>query len=209
MSHALDLVGERWALLVVRELLFGPMRFTDLRGGMPGVSPDVLSQRLRELQEAGIVRQRRLAPPAGSQVYELTAWGKELEPIVVQLGRWGSRSPALPLDADTSVSSQMLSLLALFSPAVAKGFRTTIALRIGDDTFTVRIADGKLAVARGDADRPDAALETDVRTLGALLHLGHDLEAAKRAGEVRLTGSTAAVQRFLRLFPLPDPALTG
>src|ERR687888_870608 len=88
IAHALDLVGERWALLVVRELLLGPKRFTDLRAGLPNASPNVLSQRLRELEEATIGRRRRLPPPAGSQVYELTEWGRELEPLVISLGAW-------------------------------------------------------------------------------------------------------------------------
>src|SRR3954449_3642338 len=90
VARALDVVGERWALLVVRELLLGPKRFTDLRAGLPHVSPNVLSQRLRELEEAGIVRRRKLPPPAGSRVYELTEWGEELEPIVTRLGAWGA-----------------------------------------------------------------------------------------------------------------------
>src|ERR671932_1050136 len=94
VAHALDFVGERWALLVVRELLLGPKRFTDLRTGLPGVSPNVLAQRLRELEQAGVVRRRRLPPPAASQVYELTEWGVDLEPVLTALGRWGSRSPA-------------------------------------------------------------------------------------------------------------------
>src|SRR5918992_576666 len=85
-AHALDLVGERWALLVVRELLLGPKRFTDLPAGLPNVSPNVLAQRLRELERAGVVRRRKLAPPAASRVYELTDWGLELEPVVISLG---------------------------------------------------------------------------------------------------------------------------
>ena len=92
-AHALDLIGERWALLVVRELLLGPKRFTDLRAGLPGISPNVLSQRLDELERVGVVRRRRLLPPAASWVYDLTPWGQELEPIILQLGRWGARSP--------------------------------------------------------------------------------------------------------------------
>ena len=87
-AHALDLVGERWALLVVRELLLGPKRFTDLRAGLPGVSPNVLAERLRELERAGVVRRRKLPPPAASRVYELTDWGMELEPVIISLGRW-------------------------------------------------------------------------------------------------------------------------
>src|SRR5215217_6239385 len=93
IAHGLDLVGERWALLAVRELLLGPKRFTDLRVGIPNVSPNVLSQRLRDLEERGIVRKRKLAPPAGSVVYELTDWGRELEPVIVALGSWGAKSP--------------------------------------------------------------------------------------------------------------------
>src|SRR5215218_2254120 len=93
IARALDVVGERWALLIVRELLLGPKRFTDLRAGLPGLSPDVLSQRLRELEKAGLVLRRKLAPPAGSRVYELTARGLALEPILLELGRWGSQTP--------------------------------------------------------------------------------------------------------------------
>src|SRR5882762_9131790 len=96
IARALDVVGERWALLVVRELLLGPKRFTDLRAGLPNVSPDVLSQRLRELESAGLVRRRKLAPPAGSRVYDLTDRGHQLEPVVLALGRWGSTAPFPP-----------------------------------------------------------------------------------------------------------------
>src|SRR5436190_19138926 len=99
-AHALDLVGDRWALLVVRELVLGPKRFTDLRGGLPGIGPNVLSQRLRELEGAAVVRRRVLPPPAGSTVYELTPWGAELEEVLVQLGRWGARSPEMPREAE-------------------------------------------------------------------------------------------------------------
>src|SRR3990170_3687429 len=98
-AHALDLIGERWALLVVRELLLGPKRFTDLKAGLPGASPNVLAQRLRDLEGVGIVRRRKLPPPAASRVYELTEWGLELEPAIISLGRWGARSPSKPCDA--------------------------------------------------------------------------------------------------------------
>src|SRR5919112_3620037 len=98
-AHALDLVGERWALLVVRELLLGPKRFTDLRSGLPHVSPDVLAQRLRELEESGIVRRGKLPPPAGSRIYELTERGQQLEPVVLELGRFGSVAPFPPGEA--------------------------------------------------------------------------------------------------------------
>ena len=128
VSHALDVIGERWALVVVRELLLGPKRFTDLRAGMPGASPDVLAQRLRQLQEAGVVHQHKLPPPAASQVYALTDWGAELEPVITHLGRWGSRSPSMPYDADRSIDSLVLSFKALFDHTAAQGFSATITL---------------------------------------------------------------------------------
>ena len=126
-AHALDLVGERWALLVVRELLLGPKRFTDLRAGLPGVSPNVLAQRLRELEEAAVVRRRKLPPPAASRVYELTEWGMELEPVIVSLGRWGARSPLRPQDAGMSVDSLILSFRAMFDARAADGREPYIA----------------------------------------------------------------------------------
>src|SRR3954471_14083932 len=105
IAHASDLLGQRWALLVVRELLLGPKRFTDLRAGIPDISPNVLGQRLRELEESGIVRRRKLAPPAAAQVYQLTEWGGELEPAILSLGRWASQSPSFPLGAEMGPDS--------------------------------------------------------------------------------------------------------
>src|SRR2546423_9041183 len=100
-AHALDLIGDRWALLVVRELVLGPKRFSDLRAGLPGIGPNVLSQRLKELEQVGVLRRRVLPPPAASTVYELTEWGAELEDVLVRLGRWGARSPDMPREAAT------------------------------------------------------------------------------------------------------------
>src|SRR5215216_5997641 len=119
IAHASELLGQRWALLVVRELLLGPKRFTDLRAGIPDISPNVLGQRLRELERSGIVRRRRLAPPAAARVYELTAWGQELEPAVLALGRWASHSPSFPSDAEMGSDSLVLALKASFDGAKA------------------------------------------------------------------------------------------
>ena len=119
VAHALDLVGERWALLVVRDLLLGPKRFTDLRAGLRGASHNVLAQRLRELEQAGVVRRRRLPPPAGSAVYELTDWGRELESILITLGVWGVRSPSFSGDAPVGMDSVLLALRTFFDPDAA------------------------------------------------------------------------------------------
>lgn len=206
-AHALDLVGERWALLIVRELLLGPKRFTDLRNGLPGTAPNVAAQRLRELEAAGVVRRRTLPPPAASKVYELTEWGLELEPVVRALGRWGARSPNMQHDAPLSIDALVIALRTLFAPANAAGFTSTVALRLGTDEFRASVADGHFHVERGTAHAPDATVVTDVATLNVLIWSGHDLDEAIRDGTVRVAGDLAAVRRFLDLFPLPEPAV--
>jgi DNA-binding HxlR family transcriptional regulator/putative sterol carrier protein len=206
VAHALDLVGERWALLVVRELLLGPKRFTDLRGGLPNASPNVLAQRLRELEEAGVIQRRRLPPPAGSWVYELTDWGRELEPIVLGLGGWAVRSPSFPADAAVGVDSVLLALRSLFDPDAAAGLAARYELRLGEDRFRVEVAEGTIDVDRGGAEEPDAIVETDLATLRAVLWQGRELADALRTGDMTIEGDRGAVTRFVGLFPRPEPA---
>jgi DNA-binding HxlR family transcriptional regulator/putative sterol carrier protein len=208
-AHALDLIGERWALLVVRELLLGPKRFTDLRAGLPNASPNVLAQRLRELEAAGVVRRRKLPPPAASRVYELTDWGMELEPVIVGLGRWGARSASRPREAELGVDSLILSFRTMFDAQAAKGFRASYELRLGEDRFYALVADGRFEVARGGAqERPDAIIEADAATLAAVVYGGRQLEESLRAGDIEIEGDESAVERFVCLFPLPEPAAT-
>jgi DNA-binding HxlR family transcriptional regulator len=201
IARALDVVGERWALLVVRELLLGPKRFTDLRAGLPGLSPDVLSQRLRELEQAGLVRRRKLAPPAGSRVYELTERGLAIEPILLELGRWGSQIPLPEGDAPFSADSFVLALRTLFDPAAAEGVDVTLELRLGEDGFRSHVADRRLDVARGSAEEPDAVVESSPSALAAVLWHDRPLAEALRTGDVEIEGSTPAVKRFLGVFP--------
>jgi DNA-binding HxlR family transcriptional regulator/putative sterol carrier protein len=205
-AHALDIIGERWALLVVRELLLGPKRFTDLRAGLPAVSPNVLAQRLRELERAGVLRRCKLPPPAASKVYELTEWGMELEPVIVRLGRWGARSPSKPRDAALGVDSLVLSFRTMFAPHTAEGLGASYELRLGEDVFVAVVGDGRFEIARGGAEKADATIETDAATLAALVYEGRELAEALRAGEVKIEGDEAAVERFVRLFSLPEPA---
>jgi DNA-binding HxlR family transcriptional regulator len=209
VAHALDLVGERWALLVVRELLLGPKRFTDLRGGLRGASPNVLAQRLRELEQTGVVQRRRLPPPAGSSVYELTEWGRELEPIVLSLGSWGVRSPSFPDDAAVGVDSVAIALRSLFDPDAAEGLHARYELRLGEDRFQVQIAAGTIHVDRRQADDPDAIIETDVGTFREVLWSGRGLADALRAGDMTIDGDRTAVTRLVGLFPRPEPAATA
>ena len=205
-AHALDLVGERWALLVVRELLLGPKRFTDLRAGLPNASPNVVSQRLRDLEAAGIVRRRKLPPPAASRVYELTEWGEELEPVIVRLGRWGARSPSKPRDAALGVDSLVLSMRTMFDPRAAEGFGASYELRFGEDRFWAVVDDGRFEISRGSADGPNAIVEADSDTMAGLLYAGRLLAEALESGDLKVEGDRAAFERFLGLFPLPEPA---
>jgi len=206
VAHALDLVGERWALLAVRELLLGPKRFTDLRAGIPNVSPNVLAERLRELEDAGVVRRSKLPPPAAARVYELTEWGGELEPAVLALGRWGARSPWLPQDAGMSPDAQVLALRTVFDPDAADGLDATYGLAIGDMLYRARVADRAFEIERGEPADPDATIATDQAHLAALLWGGRDLAEARASGEVDVGGSVALARRFLALFPQPETA---
>jgi DNA-binding HxlR family transcriptional regulator/putative sterol carrier protein len=206
VAHALDLVGERWALLVVRDLLLGPKRFTDLRAGLRGASPNVLAQRLRELEQAGVVRRRRLPPPAGSAVYELTDWGRELEPILITLGVWGVRSPSFSGDAPVGMDSVLLALRTFFAQDAAEGFDARYELGLGESRFRIRISDGSIELARGEEEDPDAVIDTELGTLRELLWGGRALDDALRAGDIRIEGDRHAVDRLLGLFPQPEPA---
>jgi DNA-binding HxlR family transcriptional regulator len=200
IARALDVVGDRWALLVIRELLLGPKRFTDMRAGLPHLGPDILSQRLRELEEAGVVRRDTLPPPAGSRVYELTEWGQQLEPVVLGLGRWGTRAPFPPGDLTLSPDSLVLALKTMFEPAAADGISATYELRLSDQRFNVRVADGRMNVRRGSADQPVATIAAEHGALEQILWHGRRLRAAVRAGEVTILGDRGAAERFLCLF---------
>lgn len=207
-AHALDLVGERWALLVVRELLLGPKRFTDLRDGMPGVSPNVLAQRLRDLEKVGVVTKHRLPPPAASQVYELSDWGKELEPVIMALGRWGVRSPYMPFTAPTSATAMVVALETMFDPEAAEGFAGHFELRFGDDHFRAEVEEGRLEFSRLPAPvspPADAVIVSDTDTFKGLAFNGLPTQTAIEMGALELTGDRDRAEHFFSLFPLPEP----
>jgi DNA-binding HxlR family transcriptional regulator len=204
VARALDIVGERWALLVVRELLLGPKRFTDLRAGLPHVGPDILAQRLRELEASGIVRRGTLPPPAGSRIYELTERGQQLEPVVLALGRFGSVAPFPPGEAQIGVDAVVIALKTLFAPDADNDLSASFELRLGEQHFAVQVADGDIAIARGSAQAPDATIETDPGTLATILWHGRELDEALRSGDIALAGDQQAVTRLLGLFPLPS-----
>ena len=208
IARALDLVGERWALLVVRELLLGPKRFTDLRAALPAVSPDVLAQRLRELESVGVLTRRRLPPPAAARVYELTEWGSELEPVLVAIGRWGSRA-ALPEDpSQLSPDALAVALESMFDPETAGALEAMYRIELGEHVFTVAVAEGAVQVRRPGAAGPAPRLTiiADPGTLTAALWHGLDVGRAIRTGALTIDGPRRELTRFVKLFAQPVPA---
>jgi DNA-binding HxlR family transcriptional regulator len=205
-AHALDLVGDRWALLVVRELLLGPKRFTDVLAGLPGASPDMITQRLRELEETGVVRRRQLPPPTPAWVYELTAWGAQLEGTLLALGRWGGRSPAIRLDATPGVDAFMLRMKAMFNIDAAKGLRTSIALKIDNEWFEIQIIDQNINIRRSQSVSPDVSIEGNLAAMDALLRTAQPLEQILAAHKKFSPTETQAIEHFRQLFKWPEMA---
>jgi DNA-binding HxlR family transcriptional regulator len=203
-AHALDLVGERWALLVIRELMWGPKRFSDIKGGLPGISANVLTQRLEGLEAAGVLVRRKLPPPAAAQVYELTEWGYESEPIFQALGRWAARSPAHDPTLPFSAASLLLSLRTMLDPKRAEGIDARIGFRLGEESFISHLADGRIEIARGALDGIDVTFTGTPPVLAAAIYGGQPIDALEAAGAMRVEGDRTLAERFVTLFPLPS-----
>jgi DNA-binding HxlR family transcriptional regulator len=204
VARALDLVGERWALLVVRELLLGPKRFTDLRAGLPHIGPDILSQRIRELETGGLVERRILAPPSRTRLYALTARGQQLEPVILALGRFGSVAPFPDGQSGFGPDAAILALKTLFDPDAVPDAHIEVELRIGDWTYSLRVAEGTLHVERGPDNGPDAVITAEASPLAAVLWHGLSLETALESEAIAVSGDRRVAQEFLTLFPLPS-----
>ncbi len=207
-AHALDLVGERWALLVIRELMLGPKRFNDIRGGLPGISANVLTQRLEGLEAAGVLVRKRLPPPASAQVYELTPWGYEAEPIFEVLGRWAARSPNHDPRLPLSAASLMLSFRTMFDAERARGFAARAGFRLGQESFVARISDGTIEAGRGTVEAMDFVFAGAPPAVAAAVYGGVALETLEAEGALSLEGDREMATRFLTLFPLP-PKVEG
>ncbi len=205
-AHALDLVGERWALLVMRELMLGPKRFSDLRASLPGISANVLTQRLEGLEAAGVLGRKKLPPPASTQVYELTEWGYESEPIFQALGRWAARSPSHDPTLPFSAASFLLSLRTMLDPLRAEGLDARIGLRLGEETFLAHLAGGLIEIARGALDDADLVFTGTPPVLAGAIYGGQPMKALEGAGALRIEGDRALAERFISLFPLPPKA---
>jgi DNA-binding HxlR family transcriptional regulator len=202
IARALDVVGDRWALLVVRELIFGPKRFLQLRSGLHGVSPNVLSQRLRDLEDAGLVRRDVLEPPASVAVYELTARGRALEPVLLELGRWGSQEP-VTTDRELSVSALLVALKTVFDPAAAVD--AVYGLRVDGQWFRLAVTGQCIDITAGRPALYTATFDTDAATLRAVAYGREPVATAQREGRLTVHGDQDAAERFPRMFPVPGP----
>lgn len=205
-AHALDLIGERWALLVARELLFGAKRFTDLRAELKSISPNVLTQRLDDLEAARIVRRRKLPPPAASWIYELTEWGRGLEAPILALGRWAAGSPFLAQGLPISRAGLLLAFKAMYRAPEGGGFRIRLDMPNGAALLTATPAAIEVDADPDGAATAAATIAATVETLDALVFGGGDLAAAEASGAARIAGDRAVVATFLTAFPLPEPA---
>jgi len=197
LAHALELLGERWAMLVLRELAYGPRRFSELKADLQGISANVLTQRLSELEARGLVRRVKLPPPASVHVYQATDWGLEAVPVIASLGKWAARSPCHNPNQPMSHVSLIMSLQTLLSPVLAEGLNARIGFRFGEADYVATLHDGRLDVQRGEVDDCDVMFVGTSSEVAAVIHGGAPFEM------IRVEGDMALAKRFVALFPLP------
>jgi DNA-binding HxlR family transcriptional regulator len=196
VAHGLELIGERWALLIVRELLMGPKRFNALQTGILRASANVLSQRLQQMEQAGVVRHRRLGAPTNAWVWELTEWGYQLEPIVMAIGGWARSSPLLDQDGWFSPDALMLHLKARFRDD-ADMPHGRYQLRMADDMYSIIIDQTAMRIMRGELDHPDATIESDLTTLTAVIKRREPFDQAVDNGRIVARGNRDTIRRLL------------
>lgn len=202
-AFAMELIGERWTLLIVRELMLGARRFSDIRAQLPCLSAKVLTERLTRLEEIGVLDRRKLPPPASSQVFTLTDWGKELETVMQALGRWSVRSPLHDATLPLTPTSFLLSLRTMIDPERAAGLEISVLFRTPDDTLLARLADGELHVERNPDPIPQADLEFSAESVSQFLGVFYSKRPAAECG-VTIAGDTGLAARFSDLFSLPE-----
>jgi DNA-binding HxlR family transcriptional regulator len=209
LAYALDIVGERWTILIIRELIAGPRRFTDLVEGLPGISTNLLAERLKSLEQQGMLRRRVLPPPAASTVYELTSLAQALETSLLELGKWGSQFVPPSAEGATvlNVGSYALTLKTFFRPEQAQAVNETYELHIDNEVLRVRIKAGEIDVRQGENQNADVIFYTDMPTYLGLLQRKIQPDEAISGGLIRIEGDPAALTRFLELCGLPDPAM--
>ena len=206
LARALDVVGERWTLLLVRDLLLGPRRYTDLLDGLPGIGTNLLARRLRQLEDAGVVRKAKTPPPASSTVYELTQRGRELEPALLILARWGMESMGQPSGTEALRPGWgVLAMRTVFNPEAAAGLHETYEFRVDDDVFHAIIDDGRMEAKQGPAPDPQVVISTDVETLLRVAARQVNPLDAIAHGQAQLSGDPSAALRCVEIFGFPEP----
>lgn len=206
---ALEFLGERWSMLIVRELMLGPRRFGELKADLSGISANVLTQRLESLERAEILTRRKLPPPANVQVYELTPWGYESEPIFQTLGRWATRSPRHDPTLPLSPVSAMLSLRTMIRRDRPEDLRMTLVFRFPTASFIGRLDKDELVIERGETDEADVVFETDPTRFVTLMYGKWPFEESEAEGRLRLYGDRAKALQFVDLFALPEKLRQG
>jgi DNA-binding HxlR family transcriptional regulator len=202
LAHALELVGERWALVLVSDQIRGPKRFSDLQRGQR-IPSNVLSARLKELEDASVVRRRVLPRPASGVGYELTEYGRELEDVVLRLGFWGAKSMPEPRSDDiVTADTVLLALRSTFRPEAARELHADYELRLGEITVHARVDHGALEVDEGPLDGADLVLETDL-SLHPLLTGELSPAEAIESGRIQITGKRKLFERFAQVFHIP------
>jgi len=200
----LELLGERWSLLIVRELMFGGRRFSELRANLPGISANILTMRLEGLESVAIVQRRMLPPPASVQIYELTPWGCEAEVILRELGRWATRSPLHDPTLPLSAASLLMSFQTMYSPKRAKGEAAKIGFRFGADGFVVRFGPKGVYAQRADPGGFNLTVTANSAALASVVYNCRLIGDAEEKGELTLTGDRQLFKRFVTWFPLPE-----
>jgi DNA-binding HxlR family transcriptional regulator len=203
LAHAMELVGDRWALLILRELMLGPRRFGDLRADLPGISANVLTQRLTELEASHVVQRTRLPPPANVQVYGLTSWGLEAEPMILAIGRWATRSPGHDRMLPLSRVAMLLSLKAMIDPERIRKRRLTVGFCLDGTDYRAALDQDGLRIEPGVASTPDILYTGTPRGLAGRIHGKRPLEELAAAGVLTMEGSPVEEVRFVDLFHLP------
>jgi DNA-binding HxlR family transcriptional regulator len=194
----MELLGERWAMLVLRELAYGPRRFSGLKNDLPGISANVLTQRLTELESRQLVRKTRLPPPASVPVYEATEWALEVIPVIASLGRWAARSPSHDATLAMSHVSVMMSFQTLISPELAAGLDVRVGFRFGDASYVATIREGRFDVDRTEVSDCAVTLIGSPTAIAGVVHGGAPLET------IAIEGDMVLARRFAALFPLPE-----
>jgi DNA-binding HxlR family transcriptional regulator len=203
-AFAMELVGERWSMLIIRELMLGGRRFSDLRASLPGISAKVLTERLTGLEQAGVLVRRKLPPPAGAQIYELTEWGYFAEPAIQELGRWAARSPSHDPTLPLSPVGFMLSLRTMLDKIKAKAISGTVGFVVGEESFRATVGDGTLSIVRGETGGTDAVFcAGDAVELAALFYGKVAPGEWQREAGRAIEGNRVFARRFVDIFHLP------